>query len=273
MRGFLKYHIKDRWVLRQQSRQLDASKEPPVLVFTMAKVGSLSVYQSLRKFRNLPVFHVHSLDVEEERRNIAYCFENGMYPGSRTPVFLLHDEVLQKNRPYRIISLFRNPIERTLSAFFDAFRLYVGVDPKEFIGTMEDLERIFHEKIPHDYAIDWYGRQFIEGTGINVYDYPFDSHKGQGHISQDGVDVLLLNSDVDDTLKEILIREFCGLERFQLTNVNVTAQSRSAELYEEFKSHIRFSEAYLKKQLDSEYARHFLSEENRKQLIEKWMKQ
>ena len=272
MKGFLKYHIKDRWELLRQTRNLRGASEVPILVFTMAKVGSLSVYNALKNYGSSPVFHIHSLDAEAERKHIAYCFEKGVYPGSRTPVFLIQDEILKPEKPYKVISLFRDPIERNLSAFFDAFHIHVGMAPQDYSGSMQELEAIFHESLNHHYAIGWYGKQFAEGTGIDVYEHPFDTAEGHMKIITDQVEVLLLKSTLEDSVKEELIGAFAGLDSFRLSNVNVTAQSKSGELYRRFLDHMRFSEAYVNTQLNSRYAQHFFTPEERTQSKEKWAK-
>jgi len=127
IKPFLKYHIKDRLVLWQQTQDLRNLKQEPVLVFTMAKVGSSSVYHSLKKQSDIPCFHIHSLSIEEELQAKVICKEKGVYPGSRSPVFILHKYLLEKERTYKVISLVRNPIERNLSAFFEAFEIHMGV--------------------------------------------------------------------------------------------------------------------------------------------------
>ncbi len=258
-------------MLWQQTQQLRQSKEEPVLVFTMAKVGSSSVYNSLKKQSNIPSFHVHTLSVAEEMQAKALCKEKGVYPNSRSPVPILHTYVFEKQRKYKVISLFRNPIERNLSAFFDAFELYMGMPPHRFKGSFQDLERAFHKNLDHSYCKDWFDSQFKNGTGIDVYDFDFDSQKGYKTLSSNQTDVMLLKNDLDDTLKSKLIGNFCSIENFKLNNVNITSTKKGAKLYADFKSHIRFSKAYLEEQLESKYMNHFFTEEEKKVLYKKWL--
>ena len=272
IKPFLKYHIKDRWVLWQQERQLKAQKKDPVLIFTMAKVGSSSVYHSLKHQSDIPCFHIHSLDKKEEARAKAICKEKGVYPGSRSPVFILHEKLLEKQRPYKVISLFRNPIERNLSAFFEAFEIYMGIPAHLFKGTLQEIEEVFYEKLDHSYCQDWFDHHLKEGIGVDVYASAFAKAKGYTILKGDQTDVLILKSNLDDALKASLVGTFCGIENFTIKNVNVTDAKKEAQLYTDFKSHIRFPKSYLDSQLESKYMNHFFTEAEKEKLYEKWLR-
>lgn len=271
IKPFLKYYIKDRWVLRQQVKQLQNLTQEPILIFTMAKVGSSSVYQSLKKQSEIPCFHIHSLSKEEELEAIRICKEKGVYPGSRTPVFALHKHIFEKQKPYKVISLFRNPIERNLSAFFDAFEIHMGMPASSFKGNMKDIEEAFYQKLDHSYCKDWFDVRFKQGIGVDVYEYAFAKAEGHSIIQSNDTDILLLKNTLDDKLKSKLVGDFCGVDHFKLTNVNITDAKKEASLYSEFKSYIRFPKSYLDSQLESKYVNHFFTKEEKEALYEKWL--
>ena len=272
IKSFLKYHVKDRLVLAHQTRALKHNAQPPILVFTMAKVGSLSVYHSLKKSGLESVFHIHSLNEQEVQASIDFCAEHGIYPDSRSPVFLLNKALKNNKRKFKIISLFRNPIERNISAFFDAFKIYMGVTPTNYGGDMQALVKAFHQKVNHSYAVNWYDTHFLEGTGLDVYQTPFNTEKKYTVLENNRVEVILIDSQMDDSKKERLIADFLGLSHFALQNVNLTSQAKHAQLYSNFKAHIRFDKTYINQQLDSKYFNHFFTEEDKKGLIERWGK-
>ncbi len=271
IKPFLKYHLKDRWVLWQQKQQLQNRTQDLVLIFTMAKVGSSSVYQSLKKQSEIPCFHIHSLSKEEEQRAIRICKEKKVYPGSRTPVFALHNHIFEKQKPYKVISLFRNPIERNLSAFFDAFEIHMGVTAPSFKGSMKDIEEAFYQKLNHSYCKDWFDVQFKQGVGVDVYEYAFAKAEGHTILHGNHPDILLLKNTLDDGLKSKLVGDFCDIDDFKLTNVNVTNAKKEATIYSEFKSYIRFPKSYLESQLESKYVNHFFTKEEKEMLYEKWL--
>ena len=236
-------------------------KQKPFLVFTMAKVGSLSVYFSLKKWVSKhSIFHIHSLNEEEVKKGVQLCFENNMYPGSKSPVFLINKKIIEKGRPYKIICLFRDPLERNISAFFDVFELHTGEKSTEYGGDMEQLKEMYYKKLNHNFPINWFEKQFFEATNINVYSYDFNKEKGYKIIKKDHVELLLINSNVADSVKEELISNFCDLKTFTLKNRNVSTTKEYASNYKDFKNNIRFSTAYLNKLYDSKYANHFFNE-------------
>jgi len=247
------------------------SKKKPILIFTMAKVGSLSVYFSLKKWtKNQAIFHIHSLDEKEVKKGIELCFKNKIYPGSKSSVFSINKKIISKGKPYKIISLFRDPLERNISAFFDVFELYTGKKPTNFNGDFKTLKRLYHEKLTHVYPLNWFEKQFFEGTKINVYDECFDKEKGFQIIDKNNVEVLLINSNMDNNQKEYLIAVFCNLKNFKLENRNISSEKEYAEYYKEFKKKMSFSTAYLNQLYGSKYAQHFFTEEYIKNQIKKW---
>ncbi len=258
-------------MLWQQTQDLRDPKHEPMLVFTMAKVGSSSVYHSLKKQSDIPCFHIHSLSIEEELQAKAICKEKGVYPGSRSPVFILHKYLLEKSHSYKVISLVRNPIERNLSAFFEAFEIHMGMPAHLFRGSLQDIEKAFYEKLDHSYCKDWFDNHFKGGVGVDVYEFAFAKAKGYTMIKGDQTDILLLKTTLDDTLKSKLIGDFCGIENFTLENYNVTGAKKGATLYADFKSYIRFPKSYLESQLESTYMNHFFTEEEKEMLYKKWL--
>jgi hypothetical protein len=236
----------------------------------MAKVGSLSVYQSLKKAGVSSVFHIHTLNEQEVYKGIKQCFDNGIYPGSRSPVFLLNQALRDSIQKVKVVSIFRNPVERNISAFFDAFTLHMGVAPALYKGDLKTIEKAFHKKLQHNYAIDWYDTHFKEALGLDVYQYPFDTKKKYTILANDTAEVLLMDSQLIDSKKEELIQDFCEVASFKLRNVNVTSQATYAKLYADFKEYIRFRESYLNHQLDSKYTTHFFTQAARQALKAKW---
>ncbi|MEX0290290.1 MAG: putative capsular polysaccharide synthesis family protein [Flavobacteriaceae bacterium] len=273
MKDFLRYHLKDRAVLFSESYMLTSpGSETPILVFTMAKAASTSVYRSLKHHGRKQVFHIHSLDESEISAGVAKCLKNGIYPGRRSPVGLINRKIVSKRRPFKIISLYRNPIDRNISAFFDAFELFLGVPAQNYPGSLEELEKAFHDNISHTYAIDWYGKQFFEGTAINVYELPFNSDEEFTVFKKGHIEVLLMHSEIPNPKKEALIGDFCDIKDFNIIDANITAESNGGKLYKDFRNHIRYTEGYLNSLLDSPYMNHFFSEGYKERLFKTWLK-
>jgi hypothetical protein len=271
MKAFLKYYLKDPLALLRSELQLRFSKQTPVLVFTMAKVGSLSIYSSIKKQTSIPCFHIHTLSLAECEEAKQVCLSQGILPDSRSPVPILLKKIITPKNPYKIISLFRDPVERNISAFFDAFHYYVGVSAEKYEGNIESLIDCFHKKLPHDYATLWVQEKFERDTGIDLYAEKFNTKEGHQLYEYENCHVLLINSVIEDRLKRKLVAKFIGNSSFQLTNVNVTEKSNKSKLYKAFKDQIRFDKNYLDRLLQTKYSRHFFSQEEIENSYKKWL--
>ena len=270
MNRYFKYYIKDVFILViKRLKLLIFSNKVPILVFTMAKVGSLSIYSSLKqRLRFSAIFHIHTLDFEKDKQNKELIRAKGIVPDSRSTIPLINDKIINCKRDINIITLVRDPIERNLSAFFDAFYFMVGEKEKDFSGDLDDLVKIYHRDFPHEYAINWFDINVMNSLNIDVYKYSFPVEKGYLKLVENKYSMLILRSDLENSIKEKQIKEFLGLKEFIIRNTNVT----NVLLYNEFKRHIKFSKEYLLNQYDSKYAQHFFSEAERNRAIEKWLK-
>ena len=222
----------------------------------MAKVGSSSVYLSLRNVLGHGVFHLHSLSKIDAANALKACHEAGLYPGSRSPIWILHKYLLGTDQPVKIISLIRNPLERNISALFESFEFHTG--KKISNGTSQiELEEVFYNKIKLDYPLNWFDNQFKEGTGIDVYQHDYDPSLQHSIIREGRFEVLLMDVALSDFKKEEIIASFCGLKNFKLTNVNLRSASDSGDKYASFKSSFRLKPLYMNRIFDSKYFKHF----------------
>ena len=274
MKQFIKYYIKDSILLGLENIKLVLfTKKKPILVFTMAKVGSLSVYFSLKKkLSKNAIFHVHSLNEIEVKKGIQLCFQNKVYPGSKTPVFLINKKIINQKRPFKIVCLFRDPLERNISAFFDAFKLYTGKESSDYKGSLKKLKEYYDEKLNHEFPLNWFDNQFFDATNINIYDYKFDKQQGYSILKTNTIELLLINSNVSDSIKEVLIKDFCNLKSFKLKNRNLSSSKEYALLNSNFKKQTKFSKEYLDLLYHSKYASHFFTDSYIEKQIEKWRK-
>lgn len=274
MKAFLKYYIKDNlFLFKEKLKLLLFPTEVPILVFTMAKVGSLSVYFSLKnRLKRKGIFHIHSLEEIQVKESVKTCFENGIYPGSKSPVFLINNKIIKKEKRIKVISLFRDPLERNISAFFDAYELYVGNKPEDSTLNSDELYDIFQKKFLHYYPVEWYEKQFFEGLGIDVYKSSFNKELGFQVIKKENVEVLLISSHLPDDKKEQLIGEFCSLKSFKLQNRNITSNKVYGSIYKKFKEEIFFEKSYLDSLYKTKYARHFFTDLFIENQYKKWIK-
>lgn len=243
----------------------------PILIYTMAKVASSSVYHSIHKQSKQPIYHLHSLNEQKIKAAVKACFENGVMPASRSVGDLIYREKIEKNLPVKIITSVREPIARNLSAFFEAFEYYTGVQPINWTGKTENLFSLFYQELPQEFPLQWFDEELQRMTGIDVYAKTFDASQKYQFYQKGNTEVLLFRTDLSNQKKTELIQSFLGLKDFSLQNYNVGSDKSYAQMYQQFKKQIHFPEDYLHNMLTAKYTQHFFSEVEIQQMYKQYL--
>ncbi|MEQ9823985.1 MAG: putative capsular polysaccharide synthesis family protein [Puniceicoccaceae bacterium] len=95
--------------------------DSPVVVYQMGKVGSSSIYESLRRlYNNKNVYHVHYLNPKYISRIVEKRTRLGLsIPGHIQTSQLVRELIRSESENLKFISLVRDPFSRNLSAFFE----------------------------------------------------------------------------------------------------------------------------------------------------------
>jgi Putative capsular polysaccharide synthesis protein len=242
--------IRDAAKLR---RQLEAA--PPVFIFQMGKVGSTSLRDSIGPIWPGLTVHTHNVPLDMRRNKKGLRF--------------LYNRVIRRGGPLFVISPVREPIARMISTFFKGFERHTGVEFSSSRFSIEELTRVFLEKTDHGRPIAWYDRYFKPTLGIDVYDYEFPS-KGIQVIHHNNTRVLLMRSELPDSVKESAVREFLDLKAFSLSNKNVGSQMPYAETYKKFIDEFIAPDWYIQRMYESRFFDHFYGEAFKNNFIEKW---
>ncbi len=269
MNPFFRYHILGSLRFIKGYVELSGGKTP-VVIYTMAKVGSMSIYRSVKNQLKRSVFHIHTMNQEKIDRAYDLCREKGLWPDAKSLGGLIFNRKVRKRKNVKIISLVRDPISRNVSAFFEVFRYHVGVDSAAFTGDMEMLRQPFLNKLNHDFPLLWFEEELKPTIGIDVYAQPFDTEKGYKIFQKENIDLLILRTDLADSEKALIVQTFLGIPDFRLVNFNVGAEKKYAALYQSFKEQLVLPTAYLNRMLDSTYCQHFYTHEEIQSFREKW---
>ncbi len=235
----------------------------------MAKVASTSIYHSIKSQCDVTPYHIHSLDDHKIKESEALALSHHIIPDSRQVGGLIYQHQLKQNKPIKIITCVRDPLERNLSAFFEAFQYHTGVRPEDWKGSQEELLQVYHTKLDHDYPILWFEDELERMTGINVYDLAFDHSLMWSSQKIGNIDLLILRTDLADKIKSQVLREFLGCESFELKRYNVGSNKPYSLLYRHFLESAVFPQAYLSRLYDTQYANFFYSKEEIKASIGK----
>jgi hypothetical protein len=260
-------------------RQAVRQTTPPVLVYTAPKVASTAVVEALRAIEGQAVFHVHMIS-PASIRSLKEAMRRRGLSRMRHDVLGLEDignalasELIRPRHPAKIVSLVREPVARNVSFYFETLDVLWQIERAHEHFGVEQLLVEFHEKFRHERGIDWFDDEFKPVLGIDVYEYPFPHDLGFLRIDSGPYEVLIMRHDLDDRLKEKCLANLVGVPAVMLTPKNVSVQKPYADAYGEFLRRIELPEDYVKRLLDSKYARHFYSPEELARLRAKWLKE
>jgi hypothetical protein len=238
------------------------SASEPIFVYQMGKVASLSIYNSL-KDHGFEVHHAHGLNFPTDKK-IPDGFEQAISYGKA-----LRKKLFDSKIPLKIITITRDPVARNISAYFQNLVYFHKNINSRDENELPVLISTFIEKYEHDIPLTWFDREFGEVTGINIYDYEFPKEKGYLVINRGNIQVLIMNSELDDETKNSIIGEFVGFPDFKLERHNVT----STKEYAEFLRQIKLPNSYVENLLNSKYSKHFYGEHDLARFRKKWIRE
>ncbi|MDC8005764.1 putative capsular polysaccharide synthesis family protein [Aureisphaera galaxeae] len=247
------------WRLRELTERINLlfSKDI-ILVYTMGKVGSTSIYYSLkRKFKGRVLFTHRMIEKNIEAYNKAFI-KNNIKPHRSKVGELVLKKMASKN--IKIISLVREPIGRNISDFFQDLPVYLK--NHRMIDGMEpsDIHSQFLQNYPHKIPLRWFDEEFKETTGIDVFNTPFNKEEKYIVLKEGNVEALVLRVDLDDEKKEKIIGEFLEIDHFHLERRNTASSKPYSQAYNSFKEYCKFNDDYVTNMLKSKYCTHFYSE-------------
>lgn len=227
-------------------------KCPPILVYQMGKVGSSSVYFSLKKAYSGVVLHTHELSADHENPLIRR----------------LYRWVVEQKHPVYVISLTREPMIKNVSGFFHNYERYMG----ERYSPHADLERVrdaFLDRYVHDNVLTWFDDHILRNFGLDVFQTAFPS-SGILEMCHEQLRLLILRSELADPEKEQAIQAFLGLGSFRLKNRNIGAKKYYADLYRDFVGSVTLPEEYRNRMAHSKYYQHFYDAESIEAECRRW---
>lgn len=277
-------------VARMRHWLLARLEHPPVLVYTMGKVGSSTVFESLKQARISPLsYHVHFLTPANLER-IQKKYEssgNSMATGVKLRSLLSGNlnhlssskilSSLHLGKSSYIVTLVRDPI--------DTFLSHVLQNPKThrpFLlnndGKLSEsaVKRYVRESLSSfsdegDYISNWFDDEFSVYCGIDVYAHPFDRPSGFSIIREKPWNVAIVALEKLSASLPMAINELFGKPyNIQIINRNIRTNTRDRDAYLKVKEELSVPAECLQRIYATRYARHFFSSEHIQSAIEKW---
>ena len=235
---------------------VDEVKETnPVLALGAAKVGTTSIYDSLRA-AGIPTRHLHSIIGEKIIETL-------------------------KNLPkkVKIITGVREPLSRDLSFFF---QIETSFDRYIYRGSFEDRLKnsvynahrsskylLNEDPSPYGLEFGWFDKEFKENFGLDIFEQPFDKEKGYTIYQYGNLEVFLYRLENLKSLEGEL-QDFLGRKDFKLLHTNNGAEKNISYIYKEVKAKYKFSKAQIQIYYDdNERMDYFYTKEEQEAFLKK----
>lgn len=291
----ISYSMHD-WFRSFLERYRPLPETSPVVVYSMRKVGSTSVTYTLRNM-GFTVYKQHCLNDHTRkcfRKSLGHLGEPAQHWLSDGAIF---EKRLQKWRAtnssqglaakrLKLITFVRDPISIAVSDFFMQLFEFMpdqveknGLDDlvrlQELFGRimcnnelLEPLEQFL--KLIVDYPLIWFDDELKEVFDIDVFSKPFDRELGYGYFSTPDCDLLLMRSDLLDSVGASSLSQFLGTPIAQLQSKNLASVTSYGTLYSEFTNALSLPSEVVRKYFRKARADHFFSEKELVKLHEKW---
>ncbi|MDJ0729934.1 MAG: putative capsular polysaccharide synthesis family protein [Crocosphaera sp.] len=272
--------IKNAYYLyRFKRRILQEIRQPElILVHQMGKVGSMSIYNSLKRLDlDIPIYHTHNL-IPKNFKNFDNKIKIQPYLAQKEQLiteWCIYHKILQgvNNKKWKIITLVREPIAKNISDFFQNlnnpfFHRNGTIENKE----IDELIQYFLDGFHHRWVLNWLNQNINDVFGIDVFSQEFPKDKGYQIFTTNNVEILLMRTeDINLRIKDAM-KEFMNLQEFNIIKTNIGNKKNYAQKYKKFKESIRLPQSYIDEMYNSKYTQHFYSEEEIEKFKAKWLK-
>jgi hypothetical protein len=258
-------------------------KGVPILVYQMGKVASQTVVATLVHARlSSPIFHIHVLSdqylEEDERSYRAHWTKDGTAQHLWTSQHVKRLLEADPNRPWRIVTLVRDPVARNISMFFQMTHWWLAADAQQAwyrenpASFFEELRRRFLEDFEgHDFPEIWFDAELRRFFRIDVYEEPFATSRGYQIYENDRVRVLLIRVEDLRTCAVDALDEFFGVRIVGgLRDANIASEKDYADIYRQFVESVQLPSSYIARMYESRYARHFYTDGELNAFRERW---
>ncbi|MDY6937866.1 MAG: putative capsular polysaccharide synthesis family protein [Cyanobacteriota bacterium] len=258
------------------NRNIQMSNEIPIVIYQMGKVGSQTIWKSLQGMNlHNPIYHIHVLNSKNIDKSIEILKSKG------SPITLQLQQAqeliayLEKCEypEMKIVTVVREPLAQLLSSLFQRMKVHTPqlTDSDGSWKVDEIAEHTYNlvraKKIN---AFHWFKREFKEGLGIDVYEYPFDRLQGYSRISKNGLDILILRLESSENWEHYLTEFFNFPVPFKILNQNRSEEKTYKTAYHQVKSSLKFPHEILEEIYSSPYCQHFYTEEMNEGFIDRW---
>ncbi len=220
-----------------------------ILIYTMSKVGSSSVYYSLKK--KYPYKEIHHIHFLGETWLDSFRQGHSVFNNNLKHADALFRLLGKKNWNIKIITLTRDPIARNISGIFQTWQHIFDVVDINDVTPEAIINQLKREDF--SYAQNWFETDFLEFTGLDVFKQSFNAAKGFEIYSSPKAPVLIMQLEQLNSVYNNAMSSFLGSGDYVLHQENLTASKDSAVLNKTVKQLAKFPDTRLRTIYDTFY--------------------
>lgn len=251
-------------VLYQFKFKIIRLNNPPIIILTPGKVGSTSVYKTLKKFTKRNIFHIHNLSQKgiEISNNLHLKSERKSIPLHLIISKLLIKKLKKYQGEIYIITIVREPISREISSFFQNTEMHKTIiENKNLDIDINKAKKLLRSKLESDFCKsleDWFDIEIKGNFGIDVFETEIDTKKKYIVTRKNNCHVLILRMEELNELFPKAIQELLTLDdSFNLLSSNLGEKKHYAIAYNDIKKNIKLSPSSIDSIINSKYFQHF----------------
>ena len=228
-----------------------------VFVYSAPKVGSTSIVSSLRIFgiEKLSIIHVHDEEMLRVLTNIKDVTINEI---------ILFNKYLGKN--VYVINIYRSPIERKISAYFEKIGCYHFNNNDEAVNHY-NIKKII-DRFNNIFLWIGIGDHFIDKYNIRIPD-KFDHINKYLMINENGINYITLRLKDSNEWGTILTNIF-GF-KIHIIKDYESSNKPIKDLYGSFKNYYKIPINLLNDQITDKYLKYYYSEDEIKNYYNEWL--
>jgi hypothetical protein len=256
----------------------------PVVVYSMPKVGSTAMLHATRA-SGRPAIPVHNLSPAEREREARQTERTALqvrstklwragYGGVWRSEWVAQRLGARAAEPWTIITGVREPVARSISAFFhagersEAFDPLLEADDIDLGAVVERWESTYWSAARRDWFID----ELRAVTDVDVYAEPFPHADGHTTYETTNTRVLLVRNEDIDRVGPAALAAFLDTPVAPPPGSNRARDKNYAGLYERFMADVKISGEILDHAYESRVAIHFYTPEERAGFRRRWVR-
>lgn len=274
------------------SREMRTIADPQgeLILMTMGKVGSMTLFESLRAEvpqHRMRVDKAHCVSVEGVNyyRRIFEAGYAGWHEFPKQTKTLIARRMSQARRirkglrrgeKFKIVVVIRDPVATNLSGFFHNYAWWpkkLQRQCREASGPyLEKLRNQFIDTYPHDIPLTWFDMELSTNFDVDFFAQAFPHSKGYEIYRNGSADILILRLENLNTCAAQAFADFLDLDDFRLQKKNEASDKWYDRVYKEFRESVALPDSYLDRMYDSRWYRHFYSPEELANFRQRWSK-